>query len=104
MVEFEVAIWVDGNEVLRERLTGDEMIAQRLAHAQIAAEASDLGLLWRMTITDVEGELPPLIMGSDQAGMRKPIPIHSGAEAMGVYDAVAVAWDPKEKTWRENLR
>ncbi len=68
-------LFVDGKEVRKRVLTIGNVEFLGPGDAELCAQAEREGKVWRLVITDPDGDIEPVVLSNDNSGMRMPIPI-----------------------------
>lgn len=68
-------LFIDGKEVRRRVLTMDNVDFLGPGDADLCAQAGQQGKVWRLVVTDPDGDIAPVILSNDSSEMRMPIPI-----------------------------
>lgn len=86
-----VKIWIDGELVIDEPLTGFDVEGIGRQHTDLCARADRQGKKYLVEVSDPDDDIPelPLRFGTDTSAMRDPIPIN--------LDDVDVAFERRMK-------
>lgn len=68
-------LFIDGKEVGRRVLTIGNVDFLGPHDADLCAQAEQEGKVWRLVVTDPDGDIEPVVLSNDSSGMRMPIPI-----------------------------
>jgi hypothetical protein len=68
-------LYIDGKEVRRRVLTIGNVDFLGPGDAELCAQAGREGKVWRLVITDPDGDVEPVVLSNDSSWMGMPIPI-----------------------------
>ena len=68
-------LFIDDKEVGRRVLTRGNVDFLGPGDAELCAQAGREGKVWRLVVTDPDGDIEPVVLSNDKSGMRMPIPI-----------------------------
>lgn len=68
-------LFIAGEEIRRRVLTIGNVDFLGPGDAELCAQAGREGKIWRLVVSDPDGDIEPVVLSNDASGMRMPIPI-----------------------------